>query len=64
MVFDCTQLVWNVAHHNFLGYITVLETIWNSLEKTLGRFRLDYEYEIEYGYEFSILVFRFLIITT
>ena len=30
----------------------------------LGSFRLDYEYEIEYKHDFSILVFRFHIITT
>ena len=30
----------------------------------LGSFRLDYEYEIEYGYDFSILVFRLHSITS
>ena len=31
---------------------------------TLGSFRLDYGYEIEYEYDFSILVFKLHIITT
>ena len=31
---------------------------------TLASFRLDYEYEIEYEHDFSILVFRLHIITT
>ena len=30
----------------------------------VGTFRLDYEYEIEYEHDFSILVFRLHIITT
>ena len=30
---------------------------------TIASFRLDYEYEIEYKYDFSILVFRLHIIT-
>ena len=32
--------------------------------KIIGSFRLDYEYEIKYEYDFSILVFRLHIITT
>ena len=34
--------------------------LWNRL----GTFRLDYEYEIEYEHDFSILVFMLHIITT
>ena len=34
------------------------------MKDILGTFRLDYEYDIEYEYDFSILVFRLHIITT
>ena len=33
-------------------------------DKLIGSFRLDYQYEIEYEYDFSILVFRRHIITS
>ena len=44
-------------HFNFQYFVSNLHGI-------LGSFRLDYEYEIEYECEFTILVFRLHIITT
>ena len=45
-----------ISQYSFLDYKAPADL--------LGTFRLDYKYEIEYEYDFSVLVFKLHIITT